>query len=153
MRVLLDINVILDAMLQRQPWHMDADAVLQAAAVGQVTCATTTLSLATIFYVGRRVVGTAVARATVRKYLIAFEILPIDKQTLLDADTIPGNDFEDNILIAAAVTASLDAIVTRNLADFSHSPIPVWAPAELLKQLPGGSAPPIAGPGPATGPP
>ena len=45
MRVLLDVNVILDAMLQRPPWHKDADAILQAAALGQVICAATTLSL------------------------------------------------------------------------------------------------------------
>jgi len=36
MRVLLDTNVILDAMLQRAPWHSDADAILKAAALGQV---------------------------------------------------------------------------------------------------------------------
>lgn len=153
MRVLLDINVILDAMLQRSPWHVEADAILQAAALGQVTCATTTLSLATIFYVGRQVVGTAAARATVRKYLAAFAILPVDKQTLLDADALPGNDFEDNILIAAAVTAGLDAIVTRNVTDFSHSPIPVWEPAELLKRLAASPLPPVAGAGPPTGTP
>jgi predicted nucleic acid-binding protein len=67
MRVLLDTNVILDSMLQRLPWHVEADAILQAAASGQVTCATTPLSLATVFYVGRRVVGTAVARTALRQ--------------------------------------------------------------------------------------
>jgi len=147
MRVLLDTNVLLDAMLQRAPWHKEADAVLQAAALGQVSCAATTLTLATLFYLGRKVVGTAPARAGVRNYLAAFAILPIDKQTLLDADAMPGNDFEDNILIAAAVAASMDAIVTRNLADFAHSPIPVWDPAEVLKRLQAGSPPPASGPG------
>jgi hypothetical protein len=78
-------------------------------------------------------------------------ILPIDKQTLLDADAMRGKDFEDNILIAAAVAASVDAIVTRNVADFAHSPIPVWQPAELLRRLAGASPPPAAGAGPATG--
>ena len=97
MRVLLDTNVLLDSILQRAPWHTEADAVLQADALGQVNCA--------------------------------------DKPTLLDADSLAGNDFEDNIMIAAAVAASLDAIVTRNVADFAHSPIPVWEPAELLKRL------------------
>ena len=88
----------------------------------------------------------------VRKYLAAFAILPIDKQTLLDADALPGNDFEDNILIAASVTAALDAIVTRNPTDFSHSSIPVWSPAELLKRLSSASSP-IPGVGPAASPP
>jgi len=77
----------------------------------------------------------------------------IDKQTLLDADRLAGNDFEDNIMIAAAVAASLDAIVTRNVADFAHSPIPVWEPAELLKRLAAASAPPATGAGPAAGAP
>src|SRR5688500_1541224 len=34
MRVLLDTNVILDAMLRRAPWHHEADAILMAAANG-----------------------------------------------------------------------------------------------------------------------
>jgi predicted nucleic acid-binding protein len=135
MRVLLDVNVILDAMLQRPPWQQDADAIIQAHALRQVDGVVTTLSLATVFYVSRKVIGTAAARSNVGKCLATFEILPIDKQTLRDADAQPGTDFEDNILIAAAVSASLDAIITRNPADFAHSPIPVWEPAELLKRL------------------
>jgi hypothetical protein len=63
--------------------------------------------------------------------------------------TLSGNDFEDNILIAAAVIAALDSIVTRNKSDFSHSPIPAWEPAELLKRLVGAGSPPLAGTGPA----
>src|SRR5438132_5132819 len=151
MRVLLDINVILDALLQRPPWHQEANVILRAAANGQVTCSATTLSLATIVYVRRKAVGNAAARAGVRRYLGAFTILPIDKQSLLDADAFPGSDFEDNILIAAAVSAALDAIVTRNVADFAHSPIPAWEPAEFLKRLHGSASPPVAGAGPATG--
>ncbi len=153
MRVLLDTNVLLDALLQRTPWHLQADAVLAAAARGQVSCATTTLSLATLFYVGRKIVGAAAARAGVRNYLATFAILPIDKQILLAADAMPGRDFEDNIVIAAAVTASLDAIITRNVADFAHCPIHVWEPAELLQQLSSASSPPVTGAGPATGAP
>jgi predicted nucleic acid-binding protein len=151
LRVLLDINILLDALLQRLPWHAEADAILRAAGRGEVTCATTTLSLATLFYVGRKVVGGTRARAAIRNYLATFAILPIDKQTLVDADALPGADFEDNILIAAAVTAGVDAIITRNVSDFSHSPIPVWDPAELLKRLPRAGSPPVAGPGPTTG--
>ena len=152
MRVLLDVNVILDAMLQRVPWHKESDAIFHAASQGQLNCATTTLSLATVFYVGRKVVGTAAARSAVRKYLNAFDVLAVERQTLLDADALPGNDFEDNILIAASVAASLDGIVTRNTAHFSHSPIPAWEPTELLKRLSAGGSP-GGKPGPAIGPP
>src|SRR4051794_36179755 len=52
MRVLLDLNVLLDALLQRRPWHREADAILRAAARAEVACATTTLSLATLILRG-----------------------------------------------------------------------------------------------------
>src|SRR4051794_40616553 len=113
MRVLLDTNVILDAMLQRPPWYREADAIVLAHAQRQVDCAAATLSLATVFYVSRKVIGTAAARMAVRDYLAAFEIVPIDKQMLVDADGMLGVDFEDNILIAVAVFSSVDAIITR----------------------------------------
>jgi predicted nucleic acid-binding protein len=124
---------------------------LDAAALGQLTCAATTLSLATVFYVARKSVGAALARAAVRQSVAAYAVLPIDKQTLLDADAMTGNDFEDNIMIAAAAAAVVDAIVTRNAADFAHSPIPVWEPAELLRRLATASSPPTAGAGPGAG--
>jgi hypothetical protein len=72
--------------------------------------------------VGRQVVGTAAARAAVRQYLTVFAILVIDSQALLDATAVAGGDVEDNIPIAAAVTAALDALVTRHVADFSPLP-------------------------------
>jgi predicted nucleic acid-binding protein len=149
MRVLLDTNVILDAMLQRQPWHVEANAILQSAANGQVVCAASTLSLATVYHVGRRIVGTAAARSGIRNCLQAFEIVAIDKQALTKADALQGKDFEDDIQIAAAIAGSLDAIVTRNPSDFYHSPLAVWAPAELLQKLLSASAPPAP---PATNP-
>lgn len=136
MRVLLDVNVILDSLLQRAPWNTEADAILHAAAAGHVTCYSTTLSLATIFYVGRKVIGTARARGAIRMCLTAFTLLPIDRATLVAADAFPGDDFEDNILMAAGVAASLDAIVTRNPTDFARSPLLVLGPSDLLARLP-----------------
>ncbi len=51
------------------------------------------------------------------------------------ATTFPGSDFEDNLQIACAVEATLDAIVTRNPKDFARSPVMILTPAELLALL------------------
>jgi predicted nucleic acid-binding protein len=66
----------------------------------------------------------------------------LDLNVLLDAllvleiaTTLPGSDFEDNLQIACAVEAKLDAIVTRNPKDFADSPVPVLTPTELLALL------------------
>lgn len=135
MRVLLDTNVILDSMLSRPPWDVEADAILQVAAQGGLVCAATPLSLATAFYVGRRSVGTEQARLGVSAFIRAFEILALDQQTMEVADALGNGDFEDNIQIAAAVQASVDAIVTRNPRDFTRSTVTVLSPTDLLRQL------------------
>jgi hypothetical protein len=48
---------------------------------------------------------------------------------------LPGEDFEDNLQIACASLARLDAIVTRNPTDFKSAPISIFSPAELLTHL------------------
>jgi hypothetical protein len=46
-----------------------------------------------------------------------------------------GADFEGDGLMAAAVRSWLDALVTRNPADFANAGVAVLSPAELLIRL------------------
>lgn len=135
MRVLLDTNVLLDSLLQRAPWHFEADEILRQAQPGVLELSVAALSLANLFYIGRRIVGTEQARADVRRVAQTFNILAVDRATILHADALPGADFEDNLQIATATNSALTAIVTRDTAGFTASQIPVWSPAELLIQL------------------
>ena len=54
----------------------------------------------------------------------------IDANVALDVILV-----EDNVSLACAMNARLDAIVTRDPRGFAGSPIPVLAPAELLALL------------------
>lgn len=60
----------------------------------------------------------------------------MDRQTLDVALSLPDNDFEDSVQIACAHLTSLDGIVTRNAVDFTAAQCKVYAPAELLAQIP-----------------
>jgi len=135
MRVLLDTNVVLDVLLNRLPWEAEAAAILQAARDSNLTTAVTSLSIANVFYVGRRHVGLEQAWRVVRECLNTLEILPVDAATLEAAVSLPGKDLEDSIQIAAAIQSGVDAIVTRDPAGFTVSPVPVLTPPELLAKL------------------
>ncbi len=135
MRVLLDTNVILDVLLKREPWVKDASALWQANDEGEIVGYVVASALTDIFYVARRLKGLDDARTAVRLCLEAFEICPVDRHTLEQADALPGNDLEDNLQIACAVMAGLEAIVTRNKGDFKESPVPVLTPTEILARL------------------
>jgi predicted nucleic acid-binding protein len=130
MRVLLDTNVILDLMLEREPWRAEAgaDARLQAH-----VCAS---SITDIFYISRKLVGVDKARHTVRKCLDLLHVVSVTRDLLDAAERRGANDYEDDVQIECAVEADLDAIVTRNPKDFAASPIPVLTPTELLVLLP-----------------
>lgn len=134
-RLLFDNSVVLDVLLERQPWVEDAGLLLEMRDAGQIEAHVSAITIPNTFYIVRRVTDLRVARTTVQRCFDVFQIIPVDVAILRDADAMPGADYEDNVQIACAVAANLDAIVTRDPADFVGAPIPVWSPAEALRQL------------------
>jgi len=135
MRVLLDTNIVLDVLLARIPWQREADAIFLAAREHRFSAAVTALSIANVFYVGRRHAGLERAKQAVRACLDALEVLAVDRITLEAAIRFTGSDLEDNIQIAAAIEAGVDAIVTRDPGGFAASPLAILTPEQLLASL------------------
>lgn len=135
MRVLFDTNVVLDVLLSRQPWVQEAASLWQANDERRIVGYLAASSLTDIFYVARRLTDLRTAQQTVRLCLAAFEICPVDRQTLEQAQNLTGGDFEDNVQIASANIARVDAIITRDTGSFVGATMPILAPIDLLKQL------------------
>ncbi len=139
MNVLIDLNIVLDVILQRQPWLTEAAAVWNAHHNGQIRGYLVATSLTNLFYIVRRFLGHTGARQAVRSCLQTFAILPVGDALLRQADALPGIDLEDNLQLAAAAAFQLDAIVTRDLSGFAGATMPVLSPAGLLARLTPGS--------------
>jgi predicted nucleic acid-binding protein len=135
MRILLDTNIVLDVLLNREPFVHDSRRLWQAADDGAFDGALASFSLPTIHYICQRHAGSAAADAAVDTCLDAFEICPLYRECILAARRISGNDFEDNLQVACAVTDFMQGIVTRNPRDFIHAPLHIYTPAELLEVL------------------
>lgn len=137
MRILFDINVVLDVLLNRSPWVAEAQSLWDAVAQRKLDGYLAPTTITTIYYLSRKLPGGDVAgRRAVSACLSTFQICPIDGTTLGQALAMTGPDFEDDVQIACAVQSSLDGIVTRNPADFKGAPCRVYSPAELLAALP-----------------
>ena len=136
MRVLLDTNVILDLMLERDPWRAEAEAIAEAGADGRLQAHACASSITDIFYISRKLVGAEKARRIVRNCLDNLQVLSVTRDLLDSAERRGGSDYEDDLQIECASEDRLDAIVTRNPKDFAGSPILVLTPAELLARLP-----------------
>ena len=96
MRVLFDTNVVLDVLLRREPWAKEAAAVWQANDEGRIVGYILASALTDVFYIACRHKGLEAARVAIHTCLEAFEICAVDRQTLEQADALPGDDFEDN---------------------------------------------------------
>jgi len=135
-RVLIDTNIVLDFLLQREPFFQDAERLFQAIDTGQVVGYVTATTLTDIFYISRkhtRSVGQA--RQAVSETLIAMVICSVNRAVLESAFGSGLADFEDAVQIFCAVAQGLDAILTRDTQGFLSSPVTVLSIQEFLQQL------------------
>jgi predicted nucleic acid-binding protein len=131
-RVLLDTNVVLDVLLDREPFVEDSAAVfawVEGGALTGLLCATT---LTTLAYLAGKTVGKAQATRQIRQLMSLFEVAPVTRAVLDAALASKAADFEDAVLAEAARQAGAQAIITRNLRDFAHSPVRAHTPAQWL---------------------
>jgi predicted nucleic acid-binding protein len=135
MKVLFDTNVVLDVLMNREPFADAAAELLSKVENGSVAgylCATT---ITTIYFLIAKELGAARAHTEVKKLTALFEIASINRPVLESALDKHFADFEDAVLHESAKYAAADAIVTRNPKDFKRAEMPVYTSAELVKIL------------------
>jgi predicted nucleic acid-binding protein len=130
--ILVDTNVLLDAVLVRVRWAADAVNLLAAAVQGEVGVVASAHALATLDYVARKRIGAAASRSAIVELMTIISIAEVggDEVRYALSSTIP--DFEDALHVAAARRAGARVIATRDTVDFRNSPIPALAPAAAL---------------------
>ena len=134
-RLLLDVNLILDVLLDRRPHAEVASAVWTGVEMGAAHGLLSAHAVTTIHYLNTRAVGAKMARATTEALLSVFDVAIVDEAVLRSAAAMGWRDFEDAVTTAAALRARCDAIVTRNPKDFAKASIRVVTPAEAAAAL------------------
>ena len=136
LRLLLDINVILDVLQRREPHFMDSASVVAAAESGRCQGMVAAHTITTIFYLVAKHSSPETARLQIAEMLRFLDVAAVDRAALVRALTMPYADFEDAVQMAAASAAGADYVVTRDLSDYLHGPLPALTPAEALALLP-----------------
>ncbi|HVS65419.1 MAG TPA: PIN domain-containing protein [Thermoanaerobaculia bacterium] len=134
-RLLVDLNVVLDVLLDREP-HAAASAALWAAVEeGRVGGLVPAHGVTTIFYLVAKERDRTDARRVVSDLLAVFGVAAVDEAVLRRAAALEMPDFEDAVAAAAAEAAGCDAIVTRDPAGFGGSPVEAIEPLLALAAL------------------
>ena len=134
-RLLLDSDVILDALLQRDSFQDAATRLLNRISRGEVDAFIAAHSVLNVVYVAGRDLGRQEALRRMQKLLERARVAGISDRIVREAMHSPISDFEDAVAHAAAVRAGVELIVTRNIRDFRRGTLPVLTPDEFLVGL------------------
>jgi len=142
MKVLLDTNTIVDVLQKRDPWFEAGEKIFLAVADGLITGCVTVKELADIYYFSRKQFKgldnvDEKARIVITKLLSLFEVIDSLAIDCKNALTIQNNDYEDAIMIAAAIRVGVDCIVTRNTEHYKNSPVMIFSPDDFLAFIAG----------------
>ncbi|NIR31527.1 MAG: PIN domain-containing protein [Gammaproteobacteria bacterium] len=130
--ILVDLNVLLDVVQQREPHYRASAGVLEDVIRGKTEAALPGHAITTLHYLIGRYQDVTVADESVDWLLRYFTVAPVGRTELLRARSLGWSDFEDAVVAAAAESLGSDAIVTRNVRDFSGSPVRALTPEEYL---------------------
>ena len=136
MKLLIDANVILDILQERQPHYDDSLAVWEFCEQKFAEGFISALTFANIMYVLRKDIDADDIARLFRMLKHVLSIAPLTEVEMRMAADMLWKDFEDALQAATAHSVAADYIVTRNKQDFKDSSVPSITPKEFLQSVP-----------------
>ncbi len=134
MRIMLDINVMLDFFQKRAPHYQYSSMVVREVLKHNVQGFLPVHGVTTIYYIIAKYSDSQQANREIDWLLARFEIASAGKPAVVYARTLNIEDFEDALVAVLAESSRCDYIVTRNVSDFENSPIQVLTPEDFVKR-------------------
>jgi predicted nucleic acid-binding protein len=137
-RLLLDVNVVLDVLLERSPYFPHAAALWAAIERGKAAGLLAAHAVTIVHYLVAREHDRRRARQALDRLLSVYTVAAVDDAVVRRAMMLAWPDFEDAVTAAAAASAGCDALVSRTPRDFKGSPVPVVDAAAALALITSG---------------
>jgi predicted nucleic acid-binding protein len=126
--VLFDSDVVLDVLLERQPFFAASALALDAVGQGKVEGYIAAHSITNIFYLLRRHLGKEKSQEVLMNLMSKMVTASVTDAVIRSAFSSGFKDFEDAVTYGAAAGVGVDYIVTRNIKDFRLGSIPAMLP-------------------------
>lgn len=136
MVVVLDNNVVIDALKPNPEFETEAKKVFHLIWQDKITPYICANSLTDIFYVLQKVQGAEKAKGTIANLITAVNIAPLTVSDCTDALALPMNDFEDALISVCAQRVKADYIVSRDKKFINAGTmVKVITPGQLIKKI------------------
>ena len=135
MTITVDINVALDVFQKREPHYAASAQVVGLVESGTMRGVFPAHGLTTLYYLVRKHASKPEAETAMERVLRHFQIGNLEAAGWQRARQLGLADFEDAVVATVAEQTGSAFIVTRNVGDFSGSPVPALTPADFLSQF------------------
>ena len=135
LKVIIDLNVVLDVLQEREPFYETSVSLLAAVETGKVEGYLAAHSVTTLFYLIQKSKSSADARAMITNLLQFLQVAPVDQSTIEQSLNLDYRDFEDAVQMITAIQCKADYLITRNIKDYKPALLPVIQPVDFLGTL------------------
>ena len=135
MILLIDANIILDVLMNRQEFVKDSSMIWKLCETNQMKGYVSSLTFANMMYIMRKELTPEKINEVFRKLKLIFEFADFNSTVLEKAVNMKWTDFEDAVQSAIAEQIDADYISTRNVRDFTKSKVIAFTPTELLARI------------------
>lgn len=134
--ILIYTDVILDFFFDRKPFSDNASIILSYCESNKIKGFITPVICSNVYYLLRRTSKHEKVIEKLSQLLTFIDVLQMDKEIVLEALNSKFKDFEDALQnFSAAKNGNINAIITRNIKDFTNSKIGVLTPDNFLKTI------------------
>ena len=135
MDVLLDTNVILDAILPRGKYTQMARSLVRKHEERLFRGFVSASAITDIYFIVDKERKQEFALLAIKKVVQMLTVIPVNFEIIKTALASPMKDFEDAVQAAAASDYGINTIVTRDKKGFTDSGLKVYSPEEFLEAL------------------
>ncbi len=131
MRVLIDTNVILDILQNRQPFFKDSYNALQLA-LNKCSVYISATTVTDVVYITRKAFNNSLdQKKALKVFFSQFRICAVKNKQLNQAFSSSISYFEDAVQAFCAKHYHVSYIITRNTKDYKLSPVKAIEPADF----------------------
>lgn len=134
-KLFLDSDVLLDLLLDREPFSEDIAELIEESVDSDVKLYTSPISITNINYIIERLENRNKADSKTKKILKIVSVENIGQMVIDRASSSRFKDFEDSVQNFCAVESGHKIIVTRNTKDYKESELSILTPKEYLAKI------------------
>lgn len=133
-KIFLDSDIILDALLKREPFYIAALSIIDLAHKAHFKAVTSSVVIVNVHYFLSKLAPVNKIES-LRRFRTVVQIVNVDEQIIDMALESNFKDFEDAVQYYTAEKEGCNYIITRNVKDYKNSKISILNAEQFIQML------------------